>query len=495
MKKFMWVLFLISVVAGLSAQSYQGSIATTDFVTGLTLLMPDGVTPVPDGTLCQIMLPGVDGIIDAPNPDGTPGGDDLLVTGVPGNNYFEFPWDSSWTGMPGQLYTPIPFLWNAAGQGSEPTANAGENIYLRLFDTPVVAGSANFLNSALFLLPAAFGELYFNTTAHWDFGTAFNWQALSSGPPIIDWGDGMTGSIDVGVPSLPGSGYGTGLPHEDLLVNPANVGYYFTLTIDDGAPVLVTICLDLTTLGYTPYNLAYWVNDAWVYVPPSGPVTWTADCVSFTLDPTSVVRGDVDIPIVFSNGDGPLPVILSNFTTAIFANEFVEISWTTQTESNMSLWNLHREYQGSNIIIHTEAATNTTVTHDYMFQDAEVINGETYTYYLEAISYDGTSQLWGPVNATMEGNGTNVPLPGLTELIGNHPNPFNPDTFINFNVKENETATLSIFNTKGQVVMNRTFEPGYHNYNWQADTNSSGVYFYKLQSESHTSVKKMLLLK
>ena len=32
----------------------------------------------------------------------------------------------------------------------------------------------------------------------------------------------MTGSVDVGVPSAPGSGYGTGLPNEDLLDKPVD---------------------------------------------------------------------------------------------------------------------------------------------------------------------------------------------------------------------------------------------------------------------------------
>ena len=264
---------------------------------------------------------------------------------------------------------------------------------------------------------------------------------------------------------------GAGVPHSYITFDLANFANPYLPTSD--------ISVTVWNLAGDPVTVIY--NVALDLDPAGGFMGWAA---------WFGVGGDpIEVP-----GEPTVPVTLSDFSTAIFANEFVEISWTTQTESNMSLWNLHREYEGSNIIIHTEAATNSTEPHVYMFQDAEVTSGETYNYYLEAISYDGASQMWGPVSAMMEGNPV-IDYPTTTELIGNHPNPFNPATFINFNVKENETATLSIFNTKGQLVMNRTFDAGFHNYNWQASSNPSGVYFYKLQSDSHTSVKKMLLLK
>ena len=186
MKKLTWIFILIGIVCIVHSQNYQGSIATTDFITSLTILQNDNTSGVPDDWLCQIMLPGTDGLIDPPNPDGSPGGDDFLVTGVPGNNYFEFPFNTSWTGMPGQLYTPNPFVWPGAGQGTEPCANAGENFYLRLFDDPTVPGATQYLNSALFLLPAAMSDLYFNTIAHWDYGKQFNWQNKTNGTPGTD---------------------------------------------------------------------------------------------------------------------------------------------------------------------------------------------------------------------------------------------------------------------------------------------------------------------
>ncbi|NQV17287.1 MAG: T9SS type A sorting domain-containing protein [Armatimonadetes bacterium] len=82
-----------------------------------------------------------------------------------------------------------------------------------------------------------------------------------------------------------------------------------------------------------------------------------------------------------------------------------------------------------------------------------------------------------------------------TKLKNNYPNPFNPVTTISFGVKENETAQLSIFNIKGQIIGTKTFEAGEHNFNWDASGFASGIYFYKLETENFSKVRKMLLIK
>ena len=199
--------------------------------------------------------------------------------------------------------------------------------------------------------------------------------------------------------------------------------------------------------------------------------------------------------------DVPTPVTLSEFAAAVFQNQFVEISWTTESESGNQGFNIYRSLSDDpatstqlnfNLI---PGAGSSSEPIEYSFMDEGVENYTTYWYWLESVSYDETA-LHGPSTLTIEF--TDDPIPEIivpTELFGNYPNPFNPATFISFNVKENESATLSIFNTKGQLVMNRTFHAGFYNYNWQADSNPSGVYLYKLQSESYKSVKKMLLLK
>ena len=77
----------------------------------------------------------------------------------------------------------------------------------------------------------------------------------------------------------------------------------------------------------------------------------------------------------------------------------------------------------------------------------------------------------------------------------NYPNPFNPTTTISFDIKENETGILKIFNIKGQIIESHQFEFGELNYLWDASGQASGVYLYKLQTQTITETRKMLLLK
>jgi PKD repeat protein len=94
------------------------------------------------------------------------------------------------------------------------------------------------------------------------------------------------------------------------------------------------------------------------------------------------------------------------------------------------------------------------------------------------------------------GTGTEHEInPVETMLSQNHPNPFNPTTNIQFDIKDNETGVLTIFNIKGQIMVSQSFNFGRHDFMWNADNCSSGVYFYKLQTESFSEINKMLLLK
>ncbi|MCL1827264.1 MAG: T9SS type A sorting domain-containing protein, partial [Candidatus Cloacimonetes bacterium] len=91
----------------------------------------------------------------------------------------------------------------------------------------------------------------------------------------------------------------------------------------------------------------------------------------------------------------------------------------------------------------------------------------------------------------------------VNNLSQNYPNPFNPTTNIEFTISKNENVKLSIFNIKGQLVktiVNEPFKAGQHNVTWNGlDSNnqtvSSGLYFYKIDTESFTAIKRMIMLK
>ncbi len=84
------------------------------------------------------------------------------------------------------------------------------------------------------------------------------------------------------------------------------------------------------------------------------------------------------------------------------------------------------------------------------------------------------------------------------DLSQNYPNPFNPATKINFSVLADGWVRLKVYNLLGQEVatlVNQQLRAGKHIATFNGSTLSSGVYFYKLEAGSFTSIKKMMLLK
>jgi len=79
--------------------------------------------------------------------------------------------------------------------------------------------------------------------------------------------------------------------------------------------------------------------------------------------------------------------------------------------------------------------------------------------------------------------------------LSNYPNPFNPETKISFSIVAGTTGILSIYNIKGQLVKSQKFNSGNHEFTWNAEEQSSGIYFYKLKTDDYTKTRKMLLLK
>ncbi len=88
-------------------------------------------------------------------------------------------------------------------------------------------------------------------------------------------------------------------------------------------------------------------------------------------------------------------------------------------------------------------------------------------------------------------------------LLGNYPNPFNPETSIRFNLKERGKVSVNIYNVRGQRVttlLDDIRDPGIQSILWNGKDSTghpvaSGVYFYHMQAGNYTQTRKMVLLK
>ena len=95
-----------------------------------------------------------------------------------------------------------------------------------------------------------------------------------------------------------------------------------------------------------------------------------------------------------------------------------------------------------------------------------------------------------------------------TKLLPNYPNPFNPDTWIPYQLSEESTVTVKIYNVSGHLV--RTIEVGHKPVGyyltreravyWEGRNESgepvgSGVYFYTLSTSDYTDTRRMVIVK
>ncbi|MDR3669035.1 MAG: YCF48-related protein [Ignavibacteriaceae bacterium] len=90
----------------------------------------------------------------------------------------------------------------------------------------------------------------------------------------------------------------------------------------------------------------------------------------------------------------------------------------------------------------------------------------------------------------------NVPH-GFT-LEQNYPNPFNPSTSIKYSIPLDGLVNLAVYNVLGEKVLtlvNNDMKAGSYEIKFDASHYASGIYFYRLDTGTYSSVKKMILMK
>ena len=96
----------------------------------------------------------------------------------------------------------------------------------------------------------------------------------------------------------------------------------------------------------------------------------------------------------------------------------------------------------------------------------------------------------------IENNGNEIPA--QFKLEQNYPNPFNPVTDIKFSIPKTGFVKLIVYDILGREIktlVSENLAAGNYKYDFDASGIASGVYFYRLESENFTDVKKMLLIK
>lgn len=196
-----------------------------------------------------------------------------------------------------------------------------------------------------------------------------------------------------------------------------------------------------------------------------------------------------------TSAPGALPVELTSFSVN-FSGDNVVLHWSTKTEVNNYGFEIERgSYLNSHIsdwekVGFVQGHGNSNSPKEYFFTDSP--NGGTkFQYRLKQIDSDGKYAYSGVVNIEIRVTDKYI-------LNQNYPNPFNPSTVVTYSVPAASKVILTVYNALGQLIttlVNENQEVGNYSVNFNAAGLSSGIYFYKMQSDNFVKINKMLLLK
>jgi len=153
-------------------------------------------------------------------------------------------------------------------------------------------------------------------------------------------------------------------------------------------------------------------------------------------------------------------------------------------------------------------ATNTLAggNTEWKFQGASTA-GNTVIEYLDyrpsdktlAIATYGRGIFLGNVSMSVSNELADLSdIPGEFSLDQNYPNPFNPRTTIPFGIDEDADVSIIVYDILGRKVhtlVNKRLTAGTYDVTFNANHLASGVYFYRLITDSKVLVEKFTLIK
>ena len=136
--------------------------------------------------------------------------------------------------------------------------------------------------------------------------------------------------------------------------------------------------------------------------------------------------------------------------------------------------------------------------------------GVSYTFKVKVFnSWDGTAFIDVTVTVVAQASAPAVQqTPDNTALLANYPNPFNPETWIPYQLSKSANVTLTIYNMKGEMVrqlalghkaagnyLSRSRAIHWDGKNQAGEKVATGVYFYRFTAGDFSATRKMLIIK
>jgi len=198
---------------------------------------------------------------------------------------------------------------------------------------------------------------------------------------------------------------------------------------------------------------------------------------------------------------------LTGFTTSGWTNVYTGTFMPSNTGWQYITFNTPYYCNGtSNLILeicfgNTSYTTAAAVMGTYMpgMTYAEYHDQSTScTTFLAPTAYTPRPNICFASSPLEDVNNNTTNIPEIYVLNQNYPNPFNPVTQIRYGIPKKGLVTMRVYDVLGREVtklVNEVKSPGSYIVDFDGSNLSSGVYFYKLEANGFSDVKKMLLIK
>ena len=217
---------------------------------------------------------------------------------------------------------------------------------------------------------------------------------------------------------------------------------------------------------------------------------FTYNLTSITGDDGCTATGALQTLNVVSTSCSTLPVSLLSLSASSNGSNSIVVKWATSSEQNNKGFEVLRSLDGRNnwqSVGFVNGAGESNSRKDYSFTDANLI-ARRYYYQLKQVDFDGRYKYTAVVSANLTGK------EGFS-LEQNFPNPFkSQETTIRFSLPHRSQVQLVVYDMNGRIVktlVNGVKDAGTHAIPFRDHGLPTGVYFYRIDADGYTDVKKM----
>ena len=192
----------------------------------------------------------------------------------------------------------------------------------------------------------------------------------------------------------------------------------------------------------------------------------------------------------FEYDDGSLPVELTSFD-AVVSGRNIQLAWTTASELNNAGFAIELRAPGRDFeqVQFVEGNGTTSSVRAYEATISDVAPG-TYALRLKQVDFDGTFEYSELIEVTLAAESYH--------LSQSYPNPFNPQTRIQYTLPVSNQVTLEVFDLLGRSIrtlVNEEQVAGVYSVVFDAQDLANGTYVYRLTAGTFTETKTMILMK